>query len=383
MYIHEQEEWPDFSWDEAELSPLLAEARHEQGLLLGQMRSLGFPLREEACLLVLTQDAVNTAEIEGEILDPRSVRSSIARKLGLDDASPTRSDRDVDGLVEVLIDATRNYGQPLSEERLFGWHAALFPAGRSGMKRITVGDWRQDETGPMQVVSGALGREKVHFQAPGHERLSDEMARLISWFNATAKFDPLIKSALAHFYFVTVHPFDDGNGRIARAVGDMQLARSDKIDLRFYSMSAQIQKDKKSYYDTLESCQKGSLDVSAWIHWYLNCLLRALHGSKLILKSTLHKASFWQQYGADSFNSRQKAMLNRLLDGFDGKLTSSKWAKITKCSQDTAQRDINDLIKKDVLEKEDAGGRSTSYRLREREAVSETLPALPTRCGSQ
>ena len=251
------------------------------------------------------------------------------------------------------------------------------------MKRITVGDWRQDETGPMQVVSGALGREKVHFQAPGHERLSDEMARLISWFNATAKFDALIKSALAHFYFVTVHPFDDGNGRIARAIGDMQLARSDKIDLRFYSMSAQIQKEKKSYYDTLESCQKGSLDVSAWIHWYLNCLLRALHGSKLILKSTLHKASFWQQYATDRFNSRQKAMLNRLLDGFDGKLTSSKWAKITKCSQDTAQRDINDLIKKDVLEKEDAGGRSTSYRLREREAVSETLPALPTRCGSQ
>jgi Fic family protein len=370
MYIHEQEEWPDFSWDEAELSPLLAEARHEQGLLLGQMRSLGFPFREEAYLLVLTQDAVNTAEIEGEILNPRSVRSSIARKLGLDDASPTPSDRDVDGLVEVLIDATRNYGQPLSEERLFGWHAALFPAGRSGMKRITVGDWRQDETGPMQVVSGALGREKVHFQAPGHERLSDEMARLISWFNATAKFDPLIKSALAHFYFVTVHPFDDGNGRIARAIGDMQLARSDKIDLRFYSMSAQIQKEKKSYYDTLESCQKGSLDVSAWIHWYLSCLLRALHGSKLILQSILHKASFWQQYATDRFNSRQKAMLTRLLDGFDGKLTSSKWAKITKCSQDTAQRDINDLIKKDVLEKEDAGGRSTSYRLREKEAVS-------------
>ena len=365
MYIHEQKDWPNFSWDEAGLSALLAEARHEQGLLLGQMTSLGFPLKEEACLLVLTQDAVNTAEIEGEILNPRSVRSSIARKLGLDDALPTPSDRDVDGLVEVLIDATRNYSQPLSEERLFGWHAALFPTGRSGMKRITVGDWRKDETGSMQVVSGRLGNEKVHFQAPGHERLADEMARLISWFNASCKLDPLIRSALAHFYFVTIHPFDDGNGRIARAIGDMQLARADKVDLRFYSMSAQIQKEKKSYYDTLESSQKGRLDVSVWIHWYLNCLLRAIHGSKLILESTLRKASFWQQHSDDKFNTRQKAMLNRLFGGFDGKLTSSKWAKITKCSQDTAQRDINDLIKKDILEKEDAGGRSTSYRLRE------------------
>ncbi len=363
MYIHEQKDWPDFTWDEAGLSPLLAEVRHEQGLLLGQMTSLGFDLKEEASLFVLTQDAVNTAEIEGEILNPRSVRSSIARKLGLNDASPTPSGRDVDGLVEVLIDATKNYNQPLSEERLFGWHAVLFPTGRSGMRRITVGGWRKDETGPMQVVSGSLGSEKVHFQAPGHERLADEMTRLISWFNASNKLDPLIKSGLSHFYFVTLHPFDDGNGRIARAIGDMQLARADKIDLRFYSMSAQIQKEKKSYYATLERCQKGSLDVSIWIQWYLGCLLRAIHGSKSILKSTLNKASFWQQHAGDKFNARQKVMLNRLLDGFDGKLTSSKWAKIMKCSQDTAQRDINDLLKGDILEKGDAGGRSTSYRL--------------------
>jgi Fic family protein len=364
MYIHEQKDWPDFTWNEARLSPLLAEVRHEQGLLLGQMTSLGFELKEEASLLVLTQDAVNTAEIEGEILNPRSVRSSIARKLGLDDANPTPSGHDVDGLVEVLIDATRNYSQPLSEERLFGWHAALFPTGRSGMRRITVGDWRKDETGPMQVVSGPLGREKVHFQAPGQERLADEMTRFISWFNAACTLDPLIRSALSHLYFVTIHPFDDGNGRIARAVGDMQLARADKIDLRFYSMSAQIQKEKKSYYDTLERCQKGALDLSVWIQWYLDCLLRAIHGSKSTLKSTLDKAFFWQQHADATFSSRQKAMLNRLIAGFDGKLTSSKWAKITKCSQDTAHRDITDLIKRDILEKEDAGGRSTSYRLR-------------------
>jgi Fic family protein len=363
MYIHEQEDWPDFTWNEAQLSPLLAEVRHEQGLLLGKMTSLGFALKEEASLLVLTQDAVNTAEIEGEILNPRSVRSSLARKLGLDDARPTPSGSDVDGLVEVLIDTTKNYNQPLSEERLFGWHAALFPTGRSGMRRITVGDWRKDETGPMQVVSGPLGREKVHFQAPSHERLRDEMTRLISWFNASDKLDPLIKSALSHLYLVTIHPFDDGNGRIARAIGDMQLARADKIDLRFYSMSAQIQKEKKSYYDILERCQKGPLDVFLWIQWYLDCLLREIHGAKSILRSTLHKALFWQQHADDRFNGRQQAMLKRMLDGFDGKLTSSKWAKITKCSQDTASRDINDLIRRDILEKEDAGGRSTSYRL--------------------
>ncbi|MFC1498337.1 Fic family protein [Verrucomicrobiota bacterium] len=363
MYIHEQKDWPEFTWNEAGVYPLLAEVRHAQGLLLGQMTSLGFNLKKEASLLVLTQDAVKTAEIEGEILNPASVRSSIARKLGFDDASPTPSDRDVDGLVEVLIDATNNYNQPLSEERLFGWHAALFPTGRSGMRRITVGDWRKDETGPMQVISGPLGSEKVHFQAPDHERLADDMTRLISWFNASCKLDPFIKAALSHFYFVTIHPFDDGNGRIARAIGDMQLARADKIDLRFYSMSVQIQKEKKSYYNTLERCQKGPLDVSVWIQWYLDRLLRAIHGSKSILRSILDKASFWQQHEDDKFNSRQKVMLNRLLDGFDGKLTSSKWAKITKCSQDTAQRDINDLIKKDILEKEDAGGRSTSYRI--------------------
>lgn len=363
MYIHELEDWPGFTWNEAVLSTLLAEVRHEQGLLLGQMSSLGFVLKQEASLIVLTQDAVNTAVIEGEILNQHSVRSSIARKLGLDDASQTPSDRNVDGLVDVLIDATRNYNQPLSKERLFGWHAALFPAGRSGTRRITVGDWRKDETGPMQVISGSIGKEKVHFQAPDYERLPDEMVQFISWFNNSQKLDPIIKSGLSHFYFVTIHPFDDGNGRIARAIGDMQLAKADKIDLRFYSMSAQIQKEKKSYYDTLEKCQKGTLDISEWMQWYLDCLLRAIYESKSILKSILNKASFWHKHADEKLNGRQSRMLNQLLDGFEGKLTSSKWAKITKCSQDTAQRDINDLISKRIIEKEEAGGRSTSYRL--------------------
>jgi Fic family protein len=363
MYIHERKEWPDFTWDEAGLSMLLAEARHEQGLLLGRMAALRFEMREEASVLVLIQDAVNTSEIEGEILNPRSVRSSIAKKLGLEDANPTPSDRNVDGLVEVLLDATRKCDQPLSEDRLLGWHAALFPTGRSGMKRIAAGEWRNDETGPMQVISGPLGREKVHFQAPGHERLADEMKRFLSWFNASDKLDSVIQSALSHFYFVTIHPFDDGNGRVARAIGDMQLARADKTDLRFYSMSSQIQKEKKLYYKTLEECQKGTLDLSVWIDWYLNCFFRAIKGTQTILESTLKKGSFWKEHADKTFNSRQREMLNRLLDGFEGKMTSSKWAKITKCSQDTAQRDINDLIKGGIFEKEEAGGRSTSYRL--------------------
>lgn len=363
MYIHERDDWPDFTWDEVEVSALLAETRYKQGLLLGRMASLGFKLKEEAALLVLTKDAVNTAGIEGEVLDPRSVRSSIAKRLGIEDAGASPSDRHVDGLVEVLIDATRNYDAPLSVDRLFGWHAALFPTGRSGMRRITVGDWRKDEKGPMQVVSGPIRREKVHFEAPGHERLPDELSRFILWCNASDELDPVMKSALSHLYFVTIHPFDDGNGRIARAIGDMQLARSDKTELRFYSMSTQIQKEKKAYYETLEKCQNSSLDISAWIKWYLRCLSRAIDGAQSILASVLDKDLFWKKHLGDTFNDRQREILKRLLDGFDGKLTSSKWAKICMCSQDTAQRDINNLMERGVLEKEEAGGRSTSYRL--------------------
>jgi len=363
MFIHEQTEWPNFRWDEAGLASLLAQVRHCQGLLLGRMASLGVDLQQEASLLIRTQDAVSTSRIEGEILNTASVRSSLARQLGLEIAGAIPSERTVDGLVEVLIDATRNYAEPLSEERLFGWHAALFPAGRSGMHRITVGDWRNDEKGPMQVVSGPLGRQKVHFQAPGHARLHTEMRRFLIWFNAPDRTDPVMKSAIAHFYFVTLHPFDDGNGRIARAIGDMQLARSEKTEFRFYSMSAQIQREKNTYYDTLESCQKGTLDLSAWIAWYLHCLMRAVEAAESILLSVTGKASFWRHHASVSLNDRQSTMLNRLLDGFDGKLTSSKWAKIAKCSQDTAQRDINDLIAKSILEKSAASGRSTNYEL--------------------
>ena len=365
MYIHEHKEWPDFRYDEAGISSFLARVRHDQGLLLGQMASLGFEQREQASLLILTQDAIKTAEIEGEILNPRSVRSSLARRLGIEHAGTVSSDRNIDGLVEVLIDATSLYSQPLSVDRLFGWHAALFPTGRSGLRQITAGDWRKDEKGPMQVISGPAGREKVHFQAPDHERLKQEMSQFITWFNASPELDPVIKSALSHFYFVTVHPFDDGNGRIARAIGDMQLARADRTASRFYSMSSQIQAEKSLYYATLEECQKGTLDISAWIEWYLGCLLRAIDKAQLILAAVLAKASFWKQHAAEAFHDRQREILNRLLDGFEGKLTSSKWAKITKCSQDTAQRDINDLIDRGLLEKEEAGGRSTSYRLRQ------------------
>lgn len=363
MYIHQLKGWPGFTWDEAGLSGLLAEARHEQGLILGRMSSLGFATRQEASLCILTQDAVNTAEIEGEIFNPRSVRSSIARKLGIEEAGATVSDRQVDGLVEVLVDATRNYRDPLTEERLFGWQAALFPTGYSGLGKITVGAWRKDEKGPMQVISGGIGRERVHFQAPNADRLEHEMTGFLSWFNADAGLDPVLKSALAHFYFVTIHPFDDGNGRIARAIADLQLSRADRTEHRFYSMSSQIQREKKVYYDTLEKCQKGSLDISEWIAWYLGCLLRALGESHAMLASVLKKAEFWKERAGASFHERQRAMLNRLFDGFEGKLTSSKWARITKCSQDTAQRDINDLIDRGILEKESAGGRSTSYRL--------------------
>jgi Fic family protein len=363
MYIHERQEWPVFTWNEAVLSGRLAEVRYEQGRLLGQMDSLGFETREEASLRILTQDAVNTAEIEGETFNPRSVRSSIARKLGLEEAGATTSDRRVDGLVEVLVDATRNYRNALTEDRLFAWQAALFPTGRSGLRTITIGEWRKDEKGPMQVVSGRMGRERVHFEAPSEDRLEHEMTRFFSWFNSDTELDPVLKSAVAHFYFVTIHPFADGNGRIARAIADLQLARADRTDLRFYSMSSQIQKEKKTYYDTLEKCQKGPLDISEWINWYLGCLQRAIRESHAMLATVLEKAEFWKQHAGESFHERQRAMLNRLFNGFEGKLTSSKWAKITKCSQDTAQRDINDLIERSILEKEEAGGRSTSYRL--------------------
>ncbi len=364
MYIHEQKNWPLLTWDQASLGGLLAEVRHLQGRLLGRMEGLGFQLREEATLQTLTQDVIKTSEIEGENLDAAQVRSSIARRMGLDVGALPQVDRNVEGIVEVMLDATRKYNAPLTKERLFSWHAALFPTGRSGMQKITVGGWRTEASGPMRVVSGPYGREKVHYEAPTHDRLEKEMERFLEFFNASSEADPVIKSAVAHFWFVTIHPFDDGNGRIARAIADLALARSEGSSQRFYSMSSQIQHERSAYYDVLENCQRGPLTITPWIEWYLHCLEHAIAASEGMLEVVLGKACFWKTHAGESFNERQRAVVNRLLDGFEGKLTSSKWAKLTKCSQDTALRDISDLLDRRILSKEEAGGRSTSYRLR-------------------
>jgi Fic family protein len=363
MYIHQEATWPNFTWNQTKLTPLLAEVRHLQGKLLGRMENLGFPLQEEATLQTLTQDVLKTSEIEGEKLDTEQVRSSIAKRLGMEIGTAMPIDRTVEGIVDVMLDATHHFDAPLTEERLFGWHAALFPTGRSGMQRIIVGSWRTKESGIMQVVSGPIGREKVHFEAPTYDRLKKEMTIFIKWFNAPTKIDLVMKAAIAHFWFVTIHPFDDGNGRIARAMADMLLARSENSQQRFYSMSAQIQRERQAYYHILESCQKGSLDITPWIEWFLHCLKRAIAASDSMLQAVLIKAQFWATHAGETFNDRQRHIINRLLDGFYGKLTSSKWAKLEKCSQDTALRDINDLLARGILVKEEAGGRSTSYQL--------------------
>ena len=363
MYIHERKEWAEFHFDQEKISPLLAEVRHLQGRLLGRMETLGFTLREEASLQILTQDVVKTSEIENEKLNAEQVRSSIARKLGMDIGELKPTNRDIEGIVEIMLDATRNYNTPLSKERLFCWHAELFPTGRSGMQKITVGKWRSASSGAMQVVSGGYGREKIHYEAPSHERIKNEMNQFIKWFNTRTNIDPVIKSAIAHFWFVTIHPFDDGNGRIARAIADMMLAISEKTSQRFYSMSSQIQNERKAYYDILEKSQKGTLDITAWLEWFLNCLKRAILASEETLETVMTKANFWQTHAAESFNNRQRIIINTLLDGFTGKLTSSKWAKLTKSSQDTALRDISDLLNRKILLKNDAAGRSTSYKL--------------------
>jgi len=364
LYIHESQEWPKFSWDQARLSGLLIDVRHLQGRLLGRMETLGFPSREEATLRTLTQDVLKTSEIEGEKLDAEQVRSSIARRMGLDVGALPHIDRNVEGIVEVMLDATRNHEAPLSERRLLGWHAALFPTGMSGLRRLTVGQWRTEASGKMQVVSGPLGRERIHFEAPTHDRLKREMRLFLDWLNAPSSTDLVIKSALAHFWFATIHPFDDGNGRIARAIADMVLAQSERSRQRFYSMSSQIQKERKAYYDVLERCQKGGLDVSVWIEWYLKCLRHAISSAEKTLEAVLIKARFWRAHAGESFNDRQSLIINRLLDHFEGKLTSSKWAKLAKCSQDTALRDITDLRDRGILARANAGGRSTSYELR-------------------
>lgn len=363
MYLWEKPDWPAFTWDEKALTALLAQVSREQGRLLGKMEGLGFDLRNEAHLRTLTEDVLKSSEIEGEQLPADQVRSSIARRLGMDVAGLVPADRDVEGVVEMMLDATTNYVQPLTEERLFAWHASLFPTGRSGMHKIRVGTWRDDSTGPMEVVSGAIGKEKVHYQAPPAERLPHEMAKFLEWFEQLKDTDPLLTAGLAHLWFVTIHPFDDGNGRIARAIADMALARSEKTGQRFYSMSAQIRLERKDYYNTLEQTQKGTLDVTNWQTWFLECLHRAIDGAQDTLGAVMFKAQFWERFAKEPLNERQIKVLNRLLDGFEGKLTTSKWAKLAKCSQDTAYRDILDLVDRGALQKDAGGGRSTSYSL--------------------
>jgi len=362
-YIHELPDWPEFRWDHKALTEPLASVRHRQGRLVGRMERLGFSLRSEAVLQTLTQEVTKSSEIEGEKLDMDQVRSSIARRLGMDIGALKPADRDVDGVVEMVLDATQKFDLHLTEERLFGWHAALFPTGRSGTARITVGGWRNDSMGPMQIVSGAIGHERVHYEAPGASQLSREMNAFLAWFNNGTGVDPVLKAAVAHLWFVTIHPFDDGNGRIARAVAEMQLARSEHSAQRFYSMSAQIREERDAYYDILEATQKGDLDITPWLLWFLDCLDRAFDRAESALAKVLRKARFWGKHSGIDLNQRQRDVLNLLLDGFTGKLTSSKWAKIEKCSTDTALRDITDLVERGILVKEASGGRSTSYSL--------------------
>jgi len=362
-YIYELTDWPRFGWNAETLAQPLATVRHRQGRLIGRMEVLGFPLRSEATLQSLTEEVLKSSEIEGEVLDRSQVRSSIARRLGMDIGGLVAADRAVDGIVEMMLDATERYPEPLTEERLLGWHAALFPTGRSGMHRITVGAWRTATSGPMQVVSGPAGRERVHYEAPPATRIPDEMTTFLAWFNDEERVDPVLKAGIAHLWFVTIHPFDDGNGRIARAIADMQLARSERSAQRFYSMSAQIRQERRTYYESLETAQRGDLDITAWLAWFLGCLSRAFDGAADTLASVLDKARFWQRHAADPLNHRQRDMLNRMLEGFEGKVTSSKWATMEKCSPDTALRDITDLLERGILVKDRGGGRSTSYSL--------------------
>lgn len=363
LYIWQSKAWPNWVYDLRRLAPLLGQVRLAQGHLQGRMHDLGMDLRDQATLRVLTEDVLKTSEIEGEKLNPDSVRSSIARRLGVDIGALAPADRHVDGVVDMVLDATQKHTAPLTAERLYGWHAAMFPTGYSGLSKIRVGQWRDDAQGPMQVVSGPMHRQKVHYEAPPAYLLDAEMTDFMLWFNVDQQDDPVIKAGLAHLWFVTIHPFEDGNGRMARAVGDMALARAEASVQRYYSLSAQIQRERKTYYDQLEATQKGNMDVTDWLEWFLACLLRALQGAEQTLASVLMKARYWQYWAGTPMNERQIKLLNKLLDGFDGKLTSSKWAAIGKCSQDTALRDISDLLERGVLRKSEASGRSTSYEL--------------------
>lgn len=384
-YIWQSDDWPNWHFDLAALAGPMAEVSRAQGLLMGRLADVGMALRDQAVLTALTEDVVKTSEIEGEQLNVESVRSSIARRLGVDIGALAPVDRHVEGVVEMVLDATANCHAPVTRERLFGWHAALFPTGYSGLSRIKVGGWRDDASGPMQVVFGPLGRQRVHFEAPPADRLEAETRRFFDWLNDASNEPPLLKAGLGHLWFVTLHPFDDGNGRIARAIGDLLLARADGSPQRFYSLSAQIQRERNAYYDILERSQKNlpgansraspkgdrhkdvpdnrSMDVTVWLAWFLDTLHRAVYQAQHTLDAVLTKARFWQHWATTPLNNRQVKLLNKLLDGFEGKLTSSKWATIARCSPDTALRDINDLLSRGVLRKTDAGGRSTSYEL--------------------
>jgi Fic family protein len=363
-YIHQLPDWPHFWWDQESLARPLGEIRHRQGRLLGRMESLGFALQKEAELEALTLEVLKSSEIEGEKLDAAQVRSSIARRLGIETAGMVAAERDVEGVVEMMLDATQNFVKQLNDERLFAWHAALFPTGRSGMRKIIVGAWRNDAHGPMEVISGPLGKESVHYEAPAAPLLEKEMSTFLAWANDTEdRTDMVLRAALAHLWFVTIHPFDDGNGRIARAIADWSLARSENSQQRFYSMSAQIRHERKDYYDILERTQKGTLDVTPWMEWFLACLGRAFDGTEVTLRAVLRKARFWEKYVGVQVNARQRDVINRLLDGFTGKLTTTKWAKLEKSSHDTALRDIQGLIDQGILHKDQGGGRSTSYSL--------------------
>ena len=362
-FIHERPDWPEFTWDSEALLPMLAGLRYREGQLLGGLQALGFDLRTEASLRTLTEDIVKSSAIEGERLDPEEVRSSIARRLGLDAGGVIPASRDVEGVVEMMLDATQHHYRELTAERLFGWHASLFPTGRSGMRRIVVGAWRPVATEPMQVVSGPVGRETVHFEAPAADRLEAEMVRFLDWFNSPPSIDPVLKAAVAHFWFVTIHPFEDGNGRIARAIADMALARADGSKERYYSMSSQIEAERKAYYEHLEQQQRGDLDITAWLRWFLECLDRAIGSAEDTLAAVRYKARLWEKANHRPVNERQRVVLNRMLNGFQGHMNTSKYARLAKCSTDTALRDIRDLLDRGILIQNPGGGRSTSYRL--------------------
>ncbi len=375
LYIHEQSDWPHLHWRIEDLADQLADIRHRQGRLLGQMAHLGFSPRQEAMIATLTEEVVKTSEIEGEILDAELVRSSVARRLGLDVGGLEHNDCNVEGAVDMMLDATERYDRPLTVERLCRWQAALFPTGRSGMQHIAVGEWRQDATGPMQVVSGPIGRKRVHFEAPAAARIDGEIRSFLDWFNSGANTDPVIKAGLAHLWFVTIHPFEDGNGRVARAIAEMALARADGAVQRFYSVSSQIRKKRRDYYNTLEQTQRGSTDATRWLAWFLHCVGAAIDSAEMTIAAVTTKDRFLRSIAEITINDRQRRMINQLLDGFDGKLTTVKWAKITKCSHDTALRDINELITNGVLLRSEAGGRSTSYDLAAPLTNSQSLDA--------